>query len=70
MGSGRDALEAELGGRTPPPLTGLDDEHFHDLANAVATARRRQAREIAEAGDQALSHMPKLLRVAIRKVTG
>jgi hypothetical protein len=70
MGTGRDALKAQLGGRFPPALTGVDDGSLGDLADAVASARRRQAAEIAAAGDQALSHIPRLLRVAIRKVVG
>ncbi len=70
MGSGRDALKAQLGGRVPPPLAGVDDDALGELASAVAGARRRQAAEIAAAGDQALSHVPRLLRVAIRKVVG
>ena len=70
MGTGRKALEAQLGGREVPPLAGVDDASLDDLARAVAEARRRQAAEIAAAGDQALRHVPRLLRVAIRKVTG
>jgi hypothetical protein len=70
MSTGREALKAQLGGQVPPALTGIDDDSLGDLAAAVATARRRQAAEIAAAGDQALSHVPRLLRMAIRKVTG
>jgi hypothetical protein len=54
----------------PPGLDNLDDDHLRDLADAVAAAKRRQAAEIAAAGDQALRHVPRLLRVAIRKVAG
>ena len=70
MATGRDGLTAQLRGRIPPALSGVDDESLADLASAVAEARRRQAAEIAAAGDQALSHVPRLLRVAIRKVVG
>ena len=70
MTSGRDALEAQLGGRVAPGLVGVSDECLADLADAVAAARRRQAAEIAAAGDKALAHVPRLLRVAIRKVAG
>lgn len=70
MSSGRDALKAQLGGQVPPALSGVDDDSLAELAAAVADARRRQAAEIAAAGDQALSHVPRLLRVAIRKVVG
>jgi hypothetical protein len=70
MTTGRDALQAQLGGRVPPALVGVGDESLADLADAVADARRRQAAEIAAAGDKALAHVPRLLRVAIRKVAG
>lgn len=67
---GLQALEAELGAGVPPGFRQLSAEQLHDLAEAVAEARRRQAAEIAGAADQALKHVPRLLRVAIRKVTG
>lgn len=63
-------MTAQLKGRIPPALSGVDDDSLGDLASAVTEARRRQAAEIAAAGDQALSHVPRLLRVAIRKVAG
>jgi hypothetical protein len=69
-GDGMQALQRELRGDVPPGLAELDSEHLHRLAEAVADAKRRQAAEIAAAGDQALKHVPRLLRVAIRKVTG
>jgi hypothetical protein len=64
------ALEDEIRGAAPPTVAALDPAQVDDLAQAVAEARRRQAAEIAAAGDQALSHIPRLLRVAIRKVVG
>jgi hypothetical protein len=69
-GEGMQALERELRGPVPSGLAELDSEHLHHLAQAVAEAKRRQAAEIAAAGDQALKHVPRLLRVAIRKVMG
>jgi hypothetical protein len=68
--NGLQALEQELGGAVPPGLAGLESGDLHDLAAAVAEARRRQAAEIAAAGDQALNHVPRILRIAIRKVMG
>src|SRR5206468_11940821 len=64
MSIGREALEAQLGGRDLPALEGVPSERLDDLADAVAAARRRQAAEIAAAGDHALSHIPRLLRLA------
>jgi hypothetical protein len=69
-GEGIQALQRELNGDVPDGLAQLDSEHLHRLAQAVADAKRRQAAEIAAAGDQALKYVPRLLRVAIRKVTG
>jgi hypothetical protein len=69
-GDGLRALEQELGGDVPLGLAELHSEHLQDLADAIAQARRQQAAEIAAAGDRALSHVPRLLRLAIRKVAG
>jgi len=63
-------LERELGGSAPPGVAELDSAHLEHLAAAVADARRRQAAEIAAAGDRALQHVPRPLRAAIRKVIG
>lgn len=69
-GEGIQALRRELRTDVPSGLAELDSEHLAWLAQAVADARRRQAAEIAAAGDQALKYVPRLLRIAIRKVTG
>jgi hypothetical protein len=69
-GEGIRALRRELRGDVPLGLAELDSEHLNQLAEAVADAKRRQAAEIAAAGDQALKYVPRLLRVAIRKVAG
>ena len=65
---GIEALEAQL--RAPAGIRGLDDAHLLDLAEAIGEARRRQAAELAAAGDEALSHIPRLLRVPVRKAFG
>jgi hypothetical protein len=67
---GLQALEAQLGAPPPESLAKLDDAQLRDLASAVATARRRQAVELAVAGDQAFRHVPRLLRGPIRKLLG
>lgn len=67
---GLKALAVQLGGRAPGGLTALDSEHLRDLADAVHAVKRRQAAELAAAGDQALHHIPRLLRGPIRKMLG
>lgn len=63
-------LAAELRDTPPSSLSQLGDEQLRDLTDAVREARHRQAAELATAGDQALSHIPKLLRIPIRRVLG
>jgi hypothetical protein len=67
---GIEALEAQLRAPAPAGIRGLDDAHLLDLAEAIGEARRRQAAELAAAGDEALSHIPRLLRVPVRKAFG
>ena len=64
------ALEQQLGTAPPEGLTALTDEQVSDLALAIRDARHRQAAELAAAGDQAMRHIPKLLRAPVRKVLG
>jgi hypothetical protein len=64
------ALEAQLRAPAPAGVRGLDDAHLLDLAEAISEARHQQAAELAAAGDQALSHIPRLLRVPVRKAFG
>jgi hypothetical protein len=68
--AGRRALEAQLGARVPKGVGGLADDELEDLAEAVRDARRRQAKALAEAGERALSRIPRLLRGPVRKVAG
>jgi hypothetical protein len=65
--NGLQALEGELRATVPAGLRGLSDEQLADLADAVRAARRRQAEALDAAGEQALSHIPRLLRGPIRK---
>ncbi len=67
---GLKALEAELRAAPPRGLAELSAEQLTALAQAVADARHRQAAELAAAGEHALDHIPKLLRIPIRKVLG
>lgn len=64
------ALRAQLGGSAPEALRQLRDEDLRDLASAIAEARSRQARALAEAGDRALGHVPRLLRGPVRRIVG
>ena len=68
--NGIQALEAQLGASAPSGVRRLADEQLVDLAEAISAGRRRQAVELAAAGDQALSHIPRVLRLAIRKAFG
>ena len=68
--SGLKALEKQLGVRAPRGLAHLHEDHLHDLARALADTRRRQAEELAAAGEQALRHISKLLRGPVRKIVG
>lgn len=64
---GLKALEGELRATVPAGLRALGDDQLADLADAVRGARRRQAQALQAAGDQALGHIPKLLRLPLRK---
>ncbi len=66
--SGLRALEAELRATAPQAIAQLSEAHLHDLAQAVRDARRRQAAELAAAGEKALGHVPRLLRAPVRMV--
>jgi hypothetical protein len=64
------ALCAQLGGCAPDGLRQLSDDELRDLTRAVSQARRRQAKALAQAGDRALSHIPRLLRAPVRRIVG
>jgi hypothetical protein len=66
----RRALEEQLGARLPAGVGGLAEAELQDLADAVRSARRRQAKALAEAGERALGRIPRLLRGPVRKVAG
>ncbi len=63
-------LEARLGAKLPAGVAGLEEQHLRDLLSAIDDARHRQAAALQEAGDQALGHVPWLLRGPIRKIMG
>jgi len=67
---GLQALEAQLGAPPPDGLRRLSQDQLEELADAVRGARRRQAAELAAAGDQAFGQIPWVLRKPIRKLMG
>jgi hypothetical protein len=67
---GWQALRALLGEAVPGGLDQLNDAQLQDLADAVKDARHRQAAALAQAGERALGHIPRLLRGPIRRVVG
>jgi hypothetical protein len=65
-----EALRKQLNGKVPAGLLELEHEQLEHLAQAVHEARRRQAQALAEAGERALGHVPRLLRGPIRRIVG
>jgi hypothetical protein len=65
-----DALRAQLGRAAPQALRELSDDELTDLSNAIRAARRRQSKALADAGERALGHIPRLLRGPVRKIVG
>ena len=57
-------------GDLPESVAALPAEHQQDLADALREARRKQGAALAKAGDDALRHVPALLRPAVRKAVG
>lgn len=66
----RRSLEEQLDGPVPRGIAELSPEDLAHLADAIRTARHRQARALEEAGEHALARIPRLLRGPIRKVVG
>ncbi|MGZ4168579.1 MAG: hypothetical protein ACXVR1_11330 [Solirubrobacteraceae bacterium] len=64
------ALSAQLGKTAPSSLGELTDDELRDLGAAIADARHRQAAALAEAGNRALSHVPRMLRGPIKRIVG
>jgi hypothetical protein len=68
--SGLERLSHQL--REPPgaAISALDDEHLAHLAGALHDVRVRQAEALASAAEQAMNHIPRLLRGPVRKIVG
>jgi hypothetical protein len=65
-----DELESELRATPPPGVQQLDDASRADLAAAIRDARHRQAAALQAAGEQALRHIPRVLRIPLKKALG
>ena len=68
--SGAGQLATQLRMAPTPAVSGLPDEHQAHLATAIRGARRHQAEQLAAASEQALEHIPRLLRGPVRKIVG
>jgi hypothetical protein len=64
------ALQEELKASPPAALAELTPAQLRSLARAVREARHRQAGELAAASEQALQHIPRMLRAPIRRMFG
>lgn len=61
-------LSDALGAPLPPGLEGLKKPELEKLAAALAAAKTRQRKALEGSAEAALSHVPMLLRGAVRKV--
>ena len=60
--------QAELGLADPTPLASLAPDELAWLRAAVRDAREREHAALTAAVDQALEHVPRLLRGAVRRI--
>lgn len=68
MTAARDELKRELG--DIGAIEKLTDDQAGALLDAVNGARQRQAAILTAARDEALGHIPRLLRGSVRRVLG
>ena len=67
--SARKAIEQALGAKVPKGVaSSLGDDELLRLATMISAAREQQARELDEALENALGHIPRLMRGAIRRI--
>jgi hypothetical protein len=67
-GAAKTALRGELRGRLPAVAEHLGPDAISDLTAAIKEAKRAQAKELSDAADTALQHVPRLLRGAAKRV--
>lgn len=64
-----ESLSRLLGGETPPQeLASLEDQELESLVTSVQQLQRHQESELERALEDALSHIPALLRKSVRKM--
>lgn len=63
-----EALRSALDRAPPEGLDGLDADQLAELAKLLADAKRKQKADVDEALTASLSHVPMLLRGAVRKI--
>ncbi|MFC4852332.1 hypothetical protein [Actinophytocola glycyrrhizae] len=51
-------------------VEGLSDDALEELCGALAAARKRQARTLAAASDEALRQMPPMVRGTVSRLLG
>ena len=61
-------LVEELGAELPPAVAALPAQTLAELADALAAARREQARALTEAVEGGLGFLPRLLRGPVTAV--
>lgn len=70
MSAGVQQLREELRAEPPEPIAALGDEQLRHLAGAVRKAREHQSAELHDAVDSAYDHLPRLIRIPVRKLLG
>ena len=70
MSAGLQHLREELRAEPPAAVAELPDAQLADLAKALHDAREHQAAELHDALDAAYHHLPRLIRVPVRKILG
>lgn len=68
MSGPRTALEQELGGPLSAGLAALADSDLTALVERIADARTRQEHALAQATEEGLNIVPRVLRGTVRKV--
>ena len=64
----RALLAQELGGPPPQDIAVLKADEVGVLVEALQRARRHQKDQLKQAMEQALGHLPLLLRAPVRKI--
>jgi hypothetical protein len=63
-------LRTALDGLEPEGFDVLEDEQLDLLAEAIERAREEHDRALDEATEESLSHIPRMLRPAVRRIVG